>query len=137
MQYKSRESALRALRKIVHDEYSFEKKPGAVLSEVEIALVTVMLRMSEARKTKGKSKWKDEREYRALKSIARGLGLFPIPEWAGNYVTVLNRLQQEVPYKTINLTFEQRDAKGNIIYRRHTESPLNFYFRAAVMKVPQ
>jgi hypothetical protein len=101
MQYQTRDSALRALKKMCPlRAYNIL---GEEMNPAEVWLLKVILHVGTRRSTiksageyeaKKKLKWtnKDERHFRNLKSIARGLALWPIPEWAPAYIKVLERM---------------------------------------------
>lgn len=121
MQYKTREAALKALKKIGETyvwELRAERLPGEYLSPMEIKLVENIIKAQELKKDlrelveKNEQYRKElevarsgrfgpyklgwnktqERKYRELKSIARGLGLFPITDEVRNYLKVTKRI---------------------------------------------
>lgn len=84
MQYKTTESALNALKKITN--LRCYKVVGEERTPAEVWLVKHLVQLWAHREKVGKRK-KAEKEFRHLKSISRGLGL-----WDKDYIKVLVRL---------------------------------------------
>ena len=84
MQYKTRESALNALKKVTNLRcYNIEEEER---TPAEAWLVKHLIDLYKHREKVGKRK-RAEKEFRHLKSIARGLGL-----WNKEYIQVMVRL---------------------------------------------
>lgn len=64
------------------------------LCEAELWLIRVLTTLEWHQKNK-KECWSDklEKSFRQLRSIGRGLKLYPLPEWAEKAVAVLNRIE--------------------------------------------
>lgn len=136
MQYKSHESAKKALKNLCDEwqvEHRIVRTGGEILSPAESWLLNILYRASIRRKKHKtivagrtlstmdnsdlwgdgiisgdryykyrlplvgdnyQSYWDsdDEKRFRRVKSIARGLNLFPFPEWTESYLKMVERM---------------------------------------------
>jgi len=95
LQYPSRKAAIKALKKFTPERALLN--PDEAMTPAEYWLIANLIKIKltrEINRGQPTKYWRPamEREYRDLKSIARGLGFFPIPDWAEKYVRVNERL---------------------------------------------
>lgn len=95
-QFKSRDSALRALKRYKpRPRLDFQEPKMHGYTEAELWLVRVLFELEEF-KVENPEAWpteKIQRPYKLLRSIGRGVRLYPIPDWGANYAKVMTRME--------------------------------------------
>lgn len=92
-QYKTRKSAINALKQFTKERSYYVE--GEAATPAEFWLLTRLVVLTQLKKEGWTNASRLNWEFRRLKSIARGLDMFPLPDWAPAAVKVRLRLTGE------------------------------------------